>query len=224
MGDGRLGLPDPRPEGLLAQARKIAKLSRRAEDPVHGNFLIELTNEQYLYAIEAFDSRHRRREGNETRAELEEFQRASGFILHAAPLLTERSAFRTTLDSLAASKQVGKFFNGTDDVDEVVALARRRMENLDRLAAADDAARAATCMLWRAHREEETIDLYNEYTDALMKDINSNISRGTLFLVETRARIARRRLRLTGRQDEASQLLATVYEALKPRQASEPSP
>jgi hypothetical protein len=155
---------------------------------------------------------------------LEEFQRASGFILHAAPLLTERSAFRTTLDSLAASKQVGKFFNGTDDVDEVVALARRRMENLDRLAAADDAARAATCMLWRAHREEETIDLYNEYTDALMKDINSNISRGTLFLVETRARIARRRLRLTGRQDEASQLLATVYEALKPRQASEPSP
>jgi hypothetical protein len=223
MGDGRLGRPDPRPEGLLAQARKIAKLSRRATDPVHGGFLIERTDEQYLFAIEAFDRRHRTREAIDARAELEQFRRDSGFILNAAPLLVASSAFRLAFDSLAASSKVGQFFNGVDNVDEIVALARRRMENLDRLAAADDAARAATCMLWRAHREEETIALYNEYTDALVKDIASNISRGTLYLVETRTRIARRRLRLAGRKDEASQLLTTVYEALKVRPVSDQS-
>jgi hypothetical protein len=223
MGNGRLGQPDPRPEGLLAHARKVAKLSRRATDTVNGSFLIERTEEQYTFAIEAFDSRHRTREAIEARAELGQFRRESGFILHAAPLLLESSAFRSAFDSLAASRKVGQFFNGTDNIDQIVALARRRMENLDRLAAAEDAARAATCMLWRAHREEETIVLYNEYTDALIKDITTNISKGILYLVEARSKIVRKRLWLTGRKDEASQLLTTVYEALKPRPMGNPS-
>jgi hypothetical protein len=94
------------------------------------------------------------------------------------------------------------------------------MENLDRLPAAEDANRAATCMLWRAHREEEAIVLYDEYTDALVRDIIANISRGVLYLVEARSKIARRRLRLTGRKDEAGQLFTVVYEALQPHPMS----
>jgi len=139
--NGRLGLPDPSPEGLLAHARKIARLSRRATDTVNGSFLIERTESQYAFAIEAFESRHKTREAIATRAELEQFRTQSGFILHDAPLLLERSTFRSAMDSLAASKKVGPFFNGTDKLDEIVVLARRRMENLDRLAAADDATR-----------------------------------------------------------------------------------
>ncbi|MGO9197246.1 MAG: hypothetical protein ACLQK4_08970 [Acidimicrobiales bacterium] len=215
MGNGRLGLPDPRPEGLLAHARKIASIARRATDSVNGSFLIEKTETQYIFAIEAFDSKHRAREAVEARAELEQFRTESGFILHAAPLLLERSAFRSAFDSLAASREVGQFFNGTDNIDEIVALARRRMENPDRLAAAEDATKAATCMLWRVHREEETIILYNEYTDVLVKDIIASINKDILYLVEARSKIARRRLLLTGRKDEARQLLATVYNALK---------
>jgi hypothetical protein len=217
MGNGPLGQPDPPPERLLAHARKIAKLSRRATDTVNGIFLIERTEEQYGFAIEAFDRRRRTREAIDVRSELEQFRMQSGFILQAAPLLLESSDFRSVFDSLAASKKVGRFFNGTDDLDQIVALARKRMENLDHLAAAEDATRAATCMLWRAHREEETIALYNSYTDALVKDVTISISRGTLYLVEVRSKIASRRLWLTGRNDEASQLLATVHEALKPR-------
>ena len=170
MGNGRLGQPDPQPERLLAHARKIAKLSRRATDTVHGSFLIERTQEQYRFAIEAFDSRRRSREAIDARSELEQFRMQSGFMLRAAPLLLESSDFRSAFDSLATSEKVGRFFNGTDDLDEIVALARRRMKKLDNLAAAEAAARAATCMLWRAHREKETIVLYNEYTDALVRD------------------------------------------------------
>jgi len=216
MGNGRLGQPDPQPEGLLAHARKIARLSRRATDTVNGSFLITRTEEQYRLTIEAFESRNRTGQANEARSELERFRMQSGFILHAAPLLLDSSDFRSTFDSLATSKKVGRFFNGTDDLDEIVALARKRMENLDHLAAAADAARAATCMLWRANREEETIALYNEYTDALVKDVTISISRGALYLVEVRTKIASKRLWLTGRHDEASQLLATVHAALKP--------
>jgi len=219
MGNGRLGQPDPDPEGLLAQARRIAKISRKATDSAHGSYLVARTEEQYKYAMEAFDSRHRTREAIETRAELEQFSRQSVFIVHA-PLLLDSSSFRRFFDALAASKKVGRFFNGTDNVDEIVALARRRMENLDRLPAAEDANRAATCMLWRAHREEEAIVLYDEYTDALVRDIIANISRGVLYLVEARSTIARRRLRLTGRKDEAGQLFTVVYEALQPHPMS----
>ena len=111
---------------------------------------------------------------------------------------------------------MGQFYNGTDNVDEVVALAKRRMRNSDRLNAAEEAITAATCMLWRAHREEETILLYNAFTDVLVNDIKSSILKGNLYLVETRAGIVRKRLWLTGRRDEAFQLLATVSEALTP--------
>jgi hypothetical protein len=215
MGNGRLGQPDPQPERLLAHARKIAKLSRRATDSVHGTFLIERTEEQYRFAIEAFDSKHRTREATDARSELGQFRMQSGFMLRAGPLLAESSDFRSVFDSLATSTTVGQFFNGTDDLDEIVALARRRMKKLDNLAAAEDAARAATCMLWRAHREEETLVLYNEYTDALIRDVTISINKGALYLVAVRSKIASRRLWLTGRNDEASQLLATVNEALK---------
>jgi hypothetical protein len=70
-------------------------------------------------------------------------------------------------------------------------------------------------MLWRAHREEETIALYNEYTDVLIKDIAASIRHDKLYLVEARSKIARRRLLLAGRRDEARQLLTTVSEALR---------
>ena len=224
MGNGRLGQPDPRPEGLLAHARKIAKLAQRATDTVNSSFLIEKTEEQYAFAIQAFDSKYRSREATETRAELEQFRTESGFIMHAAPLLLERSAFRKAFDSLAASNEVGQFFNGTDNVDEIVALARARMRNRDRLAAAEDATRAASCMLWRAHREEEAIVLYNEFTDALVREITINIREGNLYLVAARSKIARKRLLLTGRQDDARRLLVTVSEALEARPMSNPGP
>jgi hypothetical protein len=224
MGNGRLGQPDPRPEGLLAHARKIAKIARRAPDTANGRFLIETAEKQYAFAIESFDTKHRTREAIEARAELESFRTQSDFILHDAPLLVESSAFRKHFDTLAASKEVGPFFNGTDNVDEVVSLARRRMENPDRLAASEDATKAATCMLWRAHREEETIALYNEYTDVLIKDIAASIRHDKLYLVEARSKIARRRLLLAGRRDEARQLLTTVSEALRrPRPMGKPS-
>ncbi len=147
---------------------------------------------------------------------MEQFRTESGFIASAAPLLSERSGFRRALDSLAASKEVGQFFNGIDDVNDIVALARSSMANRDRLSAAEDATRAATCMLWRAHREEETIVLYNEFTDALVKEINASIRERNLVLVEARCKIARKRLLLTDRKEEARQLLQTVTAALEP--------
>jgi len=220
---GRLAQPDPHPDGLLAHARRIATLARRPTDSANCRFLIEKTEEQYAFAIDAFDSKRRIREANEARAELENFRAESRFLLHAAPLLLDGSAFRKFFDKLAASNEVGQFFNGTDNVDEVVALARRRIGNRDRLRAAEEATTAATCMLWRARREEEAIVLYNEYSDSLVKDITASISKGNLYLVEVRSKIARKRLLLTGRKEDALQLLVTVSEALKPRPTSSPS-
>lgn len=220
MADGRLAQPDPDPERLLANARKIAKIARTPRDPVNGGFLIERTEQQFTFAIEAFESEQRTREADQARAELEQFQRESDFILHYAPLLLDSSAFRMSFDSLAASNEVGRFFNGIENIDKVVDIARRRMRNPDRLGAAEDATKAATCMLWRAHRKEETIDLYNEFTDVLIKEITMSISKGHLHLVEARAQIARRRLLLTDRKDDARRLVATVSEALRPRTVS----
>ena len=215
MSTERLAQPNPHPEGLLAHARKVATIARRPTDTTNGNFLIEKTEERYTFAITAFENKRRTYEANAARAELELFLTETGFILNSAPLLSENSAFRKAFDALAASKKVGQFFNGTDDVDETVALARRRMGNRDRLIAAEDATRAATCMLWRAQREEETITLYNEFTDVLVREIATSISKGDLYLVEARSKIARRRPSLTGRKTEAGHLLATVTEALK---------
>jgi hypothetical protein len=223
MSTDRLAQPNPLPEGLLAHARKVAKLARRPTDTANGNFLIEKTEERYTFAITAFETKKRTYEANAARAELELFRTETGFILNSAPLLLERSAFRKTFDALAASKKVGQFFNGTDDVDEVVSLARRRMANRDRLSAADDATTAATCMLWRAGREEETIALYNKFTDVLVREIATSISKGDLYLVEARSKVARRRLSLTGRKAEAGQLLATVSDALNTRLVSNQS-
>jgi hypothetical protein len=216
MGIEPLAQPSPRPEGLLAHARKIAKLARRGEDVTNCSFLIEMAEAQYTFAIDAFDSHRRTWEAGEARKELDRFRKESDFILQTAPLLWEGSAFRKVFDKLAASKEVGQFFNGTDNVDDIVALARKRMGNPDRLHAAEEATTAATCMLWRAQREEETIVLYNEFTDALVKDILLSINKGNLYLVEARATITRKRLLLTGRQDEAHQLLMAVSEALSP--------
>ena len=223
MDNEPLAQPNPRPEGLLAHARKIAGLARRSTDTANGSFLIEKTKAQYALAIDAFESKKRTREANDARAELERFRKESGFILHSAPLLLEGSKFRRVFDQLAESKEVGQFFNGTNNVDEIVALAKKRMRNQDRLHAAEEAITAATCMLWRAHREEETIVLYNEFTDVLIKDIKTSITKGNLYLVEARSDIARKRLWLTGRRDEALQLLMTVSEALKPRTMSSPA-
>src|ERR1039458_2638936 len=117
MAKGRLGQPDPRPEGLLAHARRIAQIARRATDTTNGRFLIERTEEQYIFAIEAFDGKHKTREAIDARAELERFRTQQDFILHDAPLLLESSAFRKHFDNLAASKEVGQFFNGTDNID-----------------------------------------------------------------------------------------------------------
>jgi hypothetical protein len=220
MSNGRLAQPEPSPEGLLAHARKIARLTRRATDSVNSTFLIQKAEEQYGLAIEALNREFRIREAFEARAELERFRAESVWTLHQAPLLLEGSAFRTALDDLAASKDVGRFFNGTDDVDEIVSIARRRMGNRDRLAAAEDATRAATCMLWRAEREEETVALYDEFTDVLVKDIMTSIDAGNVFLVEARSRIARTRLLLTGRREDAEQLATAVSLALEPRTVS----
>ena len=216
MDNEPLAQPNPRPEGLLAHARKLALVARRATDAVNASYLLEKTKTQYTYAIDAFESKGMTSEAKEAREEMGRFLTQSEFILNAAPLLLQGSKFRKHFDHLARSQQVGQFYNGTDNVDEVVALAKRRMRNSDRLNAAEEAITAATCMLWRAHREEETILLYNAFTDVLVNDIKSSILKGNLYLVETRAGIVRKRLWLTGRRDEAFQLLATVSEALTP--------
>jgi hypothetical protein len=213
----RLAQPDPRPEGLLAHARRIAKIALRATDTVNGDFLIAKAEEQYTIAIQAFDRKMRKAEANQARAELKHFRTESQFVLHDAPVLAEDSAFRSALDTLAASDEIGPYYNGTNDIDEIVSLARRRMGKRDSLSAAEDATRAATCLLWRAHREEETIAVYNEFTDALIRDVVANLNGGHLYLVEKKAEIARRRLLLTGRADKASELEELLAVASKPR-------
>lgn len=217
MREGRLAQPEPGPERLLASARKIAKIARRPRDSVNGEFLIERAEEQYSLAIKALESESRAREADEVRAELDQFLAESEFIIESAPLLLDRSAFRRFFDSLAASNEVGQYFNGIDDLDGIVALARSRMRNPDRLGAAEAATKAATCMLWRAHREEDTIELYNEFTDALIRDITTSIAKGTLHLVEARAAIARKRLLLADRKEEARELLGAVADAIAPQ-------
>jgi hypothetical protein len=118
------------------------------------------------------------------------------------------------MDLLAESSEVGKFYNGTDEIDVIVAIARRRMGSRERLAAAEDATRVATCMLWRMQREEEATLLYNEFTDALMKDVFATIEKGDIYLVEMKSRVARKRLLLTGRNDDAQHLDTAVYQAM----------
>jgi hypothetical protein len=69
-------------------------------------------------------------------------------------------------------------------------------------------------MLWRIQREEEATLLYNEFTDALMKDVFATIEKGDIYLVEMKSRVARKRLLLTGRNDDAQHLDTAVYQAM----------
>jgi hypothetical protein len=202
----RRAQPEPTADGLLAHARKIAKIAIRATDAITGDFLIEKAEEQYAIAIAVFDSSSRAGEANRAREELRQFSAESRFVLHHAPALAKGSAFRSTLNALAASEAIGSYYNGTDDVDEIVAIARRRMGSRDRLGAAEDATRAATCLLWRANREKEAIALYNEFTDVLVQHVKGHLSRGHLYLVVKAADIARKRLLLTGRGGEANEI------------------
>jgi hypothetical protein len=220
MSTPRLAQPEPRPERLLAHARKIARIALRASDTVTGDFLIEKAEEQYAIAIEALDSTSRNGEANQARAELREFSAESRFLLHDAPVLGGDSAFRKAFDMLAASQSIGSYYNGTNDVDEIVAIARKRMARRDRLGAAEDATRAATCLLWRAQREEEAVSLYDEFTDVLVRDVRGDLDNGHLYLVETKADIAGKRLMLTGRAEEARELDRLVLLALQARPMS----
>ena len=213
----RLAQPDPSPEALLAHARRIAKIALRSTDGVTGNFLIEKAEEQYNVAIKAFDSVRKVGEAIQARAELKEFSAESRFALYDAPVLLDGTAFRRAMDALAESGSIGTYYNGTNDLDEIVAIAKRRMANRDRLGAAEDATRAATCLLWRAGREDEAISLYNEFTDALVRDIRANLSSGHLYLVKMKVDIARKRLELTGRLDEAREVDKLVSEANQAR-------
>jgi len=217
MGTLRLAQPDPPPEALLAHARKIAKIALRTTNAITGDFLIEKAEQQYAIAIKAFDGKSRVGEANHVRAELKQFSTESRFVLHDAPVLAGASAFRRALDALAASEAIGPYYNGTNNLDEIVTIARRRMAQRDRLAAAEDATRAATCLLWRAEREEEAIGLYNEFTDALVRDVKAHLEHGHLYLVEVKADIARKRLLLTGRRDEASKIEKLMSQASQAR-------
>jgi hypothetical protein len=213
----RLAQPEPRPEGLLAHARRIAKIALRATDSVTGDFLIEKAEEQYQVAIRALDGKSMAGLASQARAELKQFSTESRFVLHDAPVLTEDTAFRRALDTLAATEAIGPYYNGTNDLDEIVAIAKRRMSKRDQLVAAEDATRAATCLLWRAKREEEAISLYNDFTDALVRDVKAHLGGGQLYLVEKKADIARNRLLLTGRTDEASDIEKLVSDASQAR-------
>lgn len=213
----RLAQPRPRPEGLLAHARRIATIALRSTDAVTGDFLIEKAEEQYAIAIQAFESRARVAEANNARAEMEQFSTEARFELHDAPVLAGTTAFRRALDALAASEAIGRYYNGTDNVDEIVTIARKRMANRDRLGAAEDATRAATCLLWRAEREEEAISLFNDFTDTLLNDVVAHLDGDHLYLVDKKADIVRKRLLLTGRKDEAENVEKLVSEASQAR-------
>jgi hypothetical protein len=206
----RLAQPDPRPEALLAHARRIAKIALRSTDSITGDFLIEKAEEQYQVAIRAFDSKSRPGEASQARAELKQFSSESRFALHDAPVLLDGSAFRKAMDALAATESIGPYYNGTNDLEEIVNIARRRMAHRDRLGAAEDATRAATCLLWRAGREDEAISLYNEFTDALVRDVRAHLGSGLHSIVQRKLDIARHRLLLTDRRDEALELAKLV--------------
>lgn len=216
----RLAQPEPTAEGLLAHARRIAVIARRATDPVTGDFLIAKAEDQYAIAIKALVSTSKASEASEARDELKRFSVESRFQLHDAPVLAGNSPFRRALDALAATEAIGSYYNGTDDVDEIVALAKRRIAQRDRLGAAEDAVRAATCLLWRAQREEETVALYNEFTDALVRDVKGHVDNGLFNLVEKKADIARKRLLLTGRRAEAWEIDRILSEASRPMGAA----
>ena len=207
--------PDPTSDAYLANARRLARIASKAEDDINRAFLLERMEEQYILAIQELDGTRRAREALEVRAELEQSRRRSGRRPpRIEPLLAEGSQFRSALDDLASSNRVGQFFNGTDNVDDVVFIAKKWMGRDGRLTAAESAVRAATCMLWRAGREEETVHLYDEFTNIYMVDVLARIDgANSLSLAEPRARIASQRLRLTGRKHEARQLLAIVTEA-----------
>ena len=213
----RLAQPEPRPEALLAHARKIARIALRATDAITGDFLIEKAEEQYAIAITALDQKMLVGEARQARAELKQFSAESRFVLRDAPVLTGDSAFRRALDDLAASGTIGPYYNGTNKLDDIVSIARKRMGQRDRLGAAEDATRAATCLLWRAGREDEAITLYNEFSDALVRDIRAHLAGGQLYLVDRKVDIARKRLLLTGRKDEADELERVMSQASKAR-------
>jgi hypothetical protein len=213
MGARRLAQPEPPAEGLLAHARKIARIALRTTDTITGSFLIEKAEEQYRVAIRALESSWMIGEANQAKAELKRFSSESRFVLNDAPVLTGDSAFRRALDDLAATDTIGPYYNGTNNLDEIVTIAKRRMAQRDRLGAAEDATRAATCLLWRAGREDEAIALYNEFTDALVRDVKAHLGSGQLYLVEMKSNIARKRLMLTGRTDEADAIEKLVAEA-----------
>jgi hypothetical protein len=211
---GRLAQPDPTPDRLLIFARRVAELALRATNTVNGNYLIGRAEEQYGLAIKAFENHNRIREAEWASNELNQFGADSRVALKTSPVLVKGSPFRRAMDLLAESSEVGKFYNGTDKIDVIVAIARRRMGSRERLAAAEDATRVATCMLWRMQREEEATLLYNEFTDALMKDVFATIEKGDIYLVEMKSRVARKRLLLTGRNDDAQHLDTAVYQAM----------
>lgn len=217
MGTLRLAQPEPPPEGLLAHARRIAKIALRTSDSITGDFLIVKAEEQYAIAIRALEAKYMVGEASVARTELKQFSAESRFVLHDAPVLSGTSAFRRALDALAATEAIGAYYNGTNNLDEIVTIARRRMSQRDRLGAAEDATRAATCLLWRAEREEEAIALYNEFTDALVRDVKAHLATGQVYLVETKADIARKRLLLTGRNDEADAMERLVVDASRAR-------
>ncbi len=213
----RFARPDPEPEVYLANAKRLERLVETASDDTNRDFLLEKLEEQYLHAITALDDRQRSREAIQIRAALTRVRSQSGRRhLHTDPLLAEHSAFRRYFNSLSASDRVGRFFNGTDDVDDVVNLARKWMTRRERLVAAEGAATAATCMLWRGGREADAIQLYDDFTNFYVVDILEKLSLGqSLHLAEHRAAIASQRLLLTGRKHEARQLLDIVSEALQ---------
>jgi hypothetical protein len=217
MASQRLAQPEPPPEGLLAHARKVAKIALRTSDAITGDFLIKKAEELYNMAIRAFERGYKVREASQARSELKQFSSESRFVLHDAPVLSGDSAFRRALDDLAGSDTIGAYYNGTNNLDDIVTIAKRRMAQRDRLGAAEDATRAATCLLWRAGREEEAIALYNEFTDVLVRDVRTYLDHDHLYLVETKAEIARKRLLLTGRRDEAGEIEKLVAQASQAR-------
>ncbi|HEV2360111.1 MAG TPA: hypothetical protein VGS21_00255 [Acidimicrobiales bacterium] len=210
----RLAQPDPPPDRLLAFARKVAELALRSDNTVNGNFLIGRAEDQYAMAIKALVDNGRVRESEWVGDELRQFSEDSRSVLKTSPVLVKGSPFRRAMDRLADSTEIGKYYNGTDKVDAIVDIARRRMGSRERLVAAEDATRAATCMLWREKREEDAILLYNELTDAMVRDLMATIEKGDIYLVEMKSRVVRKRLVLAGRSDDVRDLDASVSKAM----------
>ena len=73
MDNEPLAQPNPRPEGLLAHARKLALVARRATDAVNASYLLEKTKTQYTYAIDAFESKGMTSEAKKQEKRWEDF-------------------------------------------------------------------------------------------------------------------------------------------------------